>query len=105
MLHLLSFENQESQDVAIFVGHRYTAVKVVPGWGEYFPQVDLFRPRIKCNSPHSRPAALKDTPSDKVHSAKEAVGTCSGNPSDQETRTKGRRCLSWAAFPLLVRVP
>ena len=27
----------------------------VPGWGEYFARVYLLRPKIKCNSPHSRP--------------------------------------------------
>ena len=29
---------------------------VVPGWGEYFAKVYLLRPKIRCNSPHSRPA-------------------------------------------------
>ncbi len=28
----------------------------VPGWGEYFAKVYLLRPKIKCNSHHSRPA-------------------------------------------------
>ena len=37
---------------------RDPALKAVPGWGEYFAQVDLFRPKIKCNSPHSRPAEV-----------------------------------------------
>ena len=33
-------------------------MKAVPGWGEYFAQFDLLRPKIKCNSPHSRPAEV-----------------------------------------------
>ena len=27
----------------------------MPGWGEYFAKVYLLRPKIRCNSPHSRP--------------------------------------------------
>ena len=30
----------------------------VPGWGEYFTKVYLLRPKIKCNSPHSRPGRV-----------------------------------------------
>ncbi len=31
----------------------------VPGWGEYCAKVYLLRPKIKCNSPHSRPKGLQ----------------------------------------------
>ena len=30
----------------------------MPGWGEYFAKVYLLRPKIKCNSPHSRPGEV-----------------------------------------------
>ncbi len=28
----------------------------VLGWGEYFAKIYLLRPKIQCNSPHSRPS-------------------------------------------------
>ena len=33
-------------------------IKAVPGWGEYFSKVYLLRPKIRCNSPHSRPGRV-----------------------------------------------
>ncbi len=36
-------------------------IKAVPGWGEYFSKVYLLRPKIRCNSPHSRPVGVSPT--------------------------------------------
>ncbi len=42
----------------IFASSASNSEIAVPGWGEYFARVYLLRPKIKCNSPHSRPGEV-----------------------------------------------
>ena len=44
--------------VPVDCGERKLSGNAVPGWGEYFAKVYLLRPKIKCNSPHSRPGQV-----------------------------------------------
>ena len=66
----------------------------VPGWGEYFTKVYLLRPKIKCNSPHSRPETLRvelrkrvSRPSGQTPRRRQAQGN-----ADQERERASRDC-------------
>ncbi len=52
---------------------RKSKVKSGAGMGGVFSKVYLLRPKIKCNSPHSRPAAV---PAAKERAPRESKVTC-----------------------------
>ena len=68
------------------VRKRCPLLKAVPGWGEYFAKVDLLRPKIKCNSPHSRPGRVT-RPSGQTPRRRQSQGN-----ADQERERAPRRC-------------